>query len=165
MARGVLPLAASCIAAASGTPLSGQDARADAARAPYDRVAGCYAIAATDEAPWLRVVEPRIRLTLEPVPPALGMAAAGEPAQFLVRPMAGDERTAPQRWTYLAWSLFGEGEVVSIVWSSAAEQVALTFMPEPMKPSAVSIGSTTWFWHEQATTAGPVDVRVTAVLC
>lgn len=156
---------ASCAAAlAAPFSLSAQDARTEAERAAHSRVAGCYAIDATDEAPWLRTVEPRIRLTLESVPPTPGIGA-GDPTQLLVRPMAGDERAAPRRWTYLAWSLYGEGEIVSIVWSSAEEQIALTFMPEPMKPSAVSIASTTWFRHEGATTTEPVDVRVTAVLC
>lgn len=145
--------------AAAPRPLAAQDA----GRQAHERVAGCYEIEPTVDAPWLAGLEQAFRLTLEPVP-ALAAADLGGSPQYLVRPAAG-ERRQPVRYTYLAWSLFGNGEIVSIVWSSEREQVGLTFVPIPERAHAVSIGSTTFFEHEKVKTTEPVEVKVTAVLC
>ena len=143
-------------AAAQGAPSQ------DEIRQAHERVMGCYQIAPSADAPWLREVEQAFRLTLDPVPNAV--PDPGGAPQFLVRAAQG-ERVQPKRWSYLAWSLFGDGDIVSVVWSSGQDQVALTFVPDPSRPNVVSIGSTTFFEHEKQKLSDPVDVRITAILC
>ena len=68
-------------------------------------------------------------------------------------------------YSFLSWSLLGEGRIVSIVWSSEEDQIGLVFVPEPERVHAELLGSTTFFTHEMMTTTDPVDVRVTAIDC
>ncbi|MSR35704.1 MAG: hypothetical protein EXR95_03525 [Gemmatimonadetes bacterium] len=137
----------------AAAPLAAQSASAE-----LTRVAGCYAIEPAADAPWLHDLEPRLRLTLEPAETELGAEI-----QYLVRP-AG-ERTMPAKYPFLAWSLLGDGALVSIVWSSDKDMVGLSFAPEPERAHARTIGSTTFFSHEMMRTTPPVDVRVTAIDC
>jgi hypothetical protein len=131
----------------------------DATEADHARVAGCYAIERTADAPWLSAIEPNVRLTLEPL-----QAEPGTGPQYLVRP-ASSRPTVAGLYTYLGWSLFGGGQIVSIVWSTDENQIGLTFVPEPERPHVESIGSTTFFSHELMRESPPVDVRVTAIDC
>ena len=165
MTRRILPALAALLAGAALAPghTAAQGAPTpDDVRAAHARVMGCYKIAPSADAPWLREVEQAIQLTLDPVPDN-GSDPGGSP-QFFVKAASG-ERVQPLRWTYLAWSLFGEGEVVSVVWSSGQDQVALTFVPDPSRPNVESLGSTTFFEHEKQRLSDPVDVKVTATLC
>ena len=146
-----------CLAAAfllSAPALRAQDAT----EADHARVAGCYAVEPAAEAPWLVDVEPRVRLTMEPLE-----GAPGSGPQYRVRP-AGAPR-ARVVYSFLSWSLFGEGRIVSIVWSSEEDQIGLVFVPEPERAHAELLGSTTFFTHEMMTTTDPVDVPVTAIDC
>jgi hypothetical protein len=131
----------------------------DATEADHVRVAGCYAIERSAEAPWLSGVEPTIRLTMEPLE-----AQPGTGPQYRVRPAAGRPSIAPL-YTYLAWSLYAGGQLVSIVWSTNENMIGLTFAPEPGRPHVRSIGSTTFFSHELMRESPPVDVGVTAIDC
>jgi hypothetical protein len=151
--RTILLMLTACVPLAAAAPLAAQTAGAQLAR-----VAGCYAIEPAADAPWLRDLEPRVRLTLEPVATELGAEI-----QYQVRP-AG-ERTVPARYSFLAWSLLGDGPFVSIVWSSDKDMVGLSFAPEPERAHAQTIGSTTFFTHEMMRTTPPIEVRVTAIDC
>jgi hypothetical protein len=142
-------------ALSSASPLLAQDA----AEAEHARVAGCYLIEQPPDAPWLLGIEPRVRLTTERLADQPGLGP-----QYLVRPISGRPAVAPL-YTHLAWSLYGGGQLVSIVWSTGENQIGLTFVPEPERPHAESVGSTTFFSHEVMETSPPVDVRVTAIDC
>ena len=129
---------------------------ADAQRTAHERVAGCYSAEATPAAPWLGELEQRMRLTLEPV-----VSEPGFPLQFGVELLSGGHAEYP----YLAWSLFDDGRVVSVTWTSATDQVGLVFEPDPGAPRSTTIGTTTFFTHETGMTTEPVDVRVTSIAC
>ena len=166
MTRRTLPALAALLLATALAPahaLAQGAPMADEIREMHARVMGCYKIAPSADAPWLREIEQAIQLTLDPVPNT-GVSDPGGSPQFLVKAAQG-ERVQPLRWTYLAWSLFGDGEVVSVVWSSGQDQVALTFVPDPSRPNVESLGSTTFFEHEKQKLSEPVDVKVTATLC
>jgi hypothetical protein len=131
----------------------------DATEADHQRVAGCYAIERSAQAPWLSGVEPNIRLTMERL--------EGEPGtgpQYVVRSASREPTVAPL-YSFLSWSLFGGGQLVSIVWSTNDNMIGLTFAPEPERPNVRSIGSTTFFSHELMRESPPVDVGVTAIAC
>lgn len=124
----------------------------------HARVAGCYAIEPALEAPWLEGVDANVRLTLEPMKVDPGTTPA-----FVVRAAAA--RASAPRYPYQSWSLYGDGEIVSIVWTSETDMIGLTFVPAPGRAGAVSLGSTTLFTHEMMRTTPPVDVRVIAIDC
>jgi hypothetical protein len=131
----------------------------DATEADHARVAGCYLIEQASDAPWLLGVEPTVRLTMDPLEEQQGTSP-----QYHVRAAASRPTVAPL-YTHLAWSLYGGGQIVSIVWSTDQNQIGLTFVPEPDRAHVESIGSTTFFSHETMQTSPPVDVRVTAIDC
>jgi hypothetical protein len=162
--RTLAALAALLLASAfaSGGAAAQDAPSTDDIRRAHERVMGCYRLEPSADAPWLHEVDQSFRLTLDPAPGA-GSDPGGAP-QYLVREATG-ARVQPTRWTWLAWSLFGDGDIVSIVWSSGQDQVALTFVPDPSRPNVVSLGSTTFFEHEKQKLSDPVDVRVTAILC
>jgi hypothetical protein len=147
---------ASCLGLlAAARPLAGQDAT----EADHARVAGCYAIERSVEAPWLAGVEPNIRLTMERLE-----AEPGTGPQYVVRSASREPTVAPI-YSFLSWSLFAGGQLVSIVWSTDDNMIGLTFAPEPERPNVRSIGSTTFFSHEMMRESPPVDVGVTAIAC
>jgi hypothetical protein len=149
----VLALGAGLLAAAR--PSAAQDL----SEGDYARVAGCYAIERSAQAPWLAGVEPNIRLTMEPL-----RAEPGTGPQYVVRSAAREPTVAPL-YSYLSWSLFAGGQLVSIVWSTDENMIGLTFAPEPERPNVRAIGSTTFFSHEMMRESPPVDVGVTAIAC
>ena len=131
----------------------------DATAAEHARVVGCYLIEQAADAPWLLAIEPTVRLTLDPL-----AAQPGTSPQYKAVPAAA-RPTIASLYTYLGWSLYGGGQIVSIVWSTDENQIGLTFVPEPERPHVESIGSTTFFSHELMRESPPVDVRVTAIDC
>ena len=150
-----LPLAASlALACAAPRPAAAQEIPESAYRA----VAGCWTVEPMGAAPWLAAVDARLLLTLEPVE---GMS---ESPQLLVRP-GSDPTGLAAGFPFAAWSLFADGLVVSIVWSSESDQIALMFEPEREPAVRPAVGTTTYFRHETMETTEPVGVRVTRTSC
>ena len=122
----------------------------------YRAAAGCWTVAPVGPAPWLAAVDLRLVLTLQPLE---GMF---ESPQMLVRP-GSDPNGEAAGYPFAAWSLYADGAVVSVVWSSENDQIGLTFEPGPARRGAP--GSTTYFRHETMETTEPVEVRVTRTSC
>jgi hypothetical protein len=153
-ALGVTVVAALGLGLGTARPVRAQDAT----EADHVRVAGCYLIEQATDAPWLLGIEPTVRLTMD------RLEDQGTGPQYKVVSAAPRPTVAPL-YTFVAWSLYGGGQIVSIVWSTEENQIGLTFFPEPERPHVASIGSTSFFSHEKMATSPEVDVRVTAIDC